>query len=141
MRRLGLQRAPSGPGDPGDPRDPRDPSTPSEPPAAAGPEAQLAGDEPESGAAAARRVRVARSSALSLALLAAVLLSTPAWFAAFAWATGQSASTLAAIALLLATGYAFGIAQLGPLARAVTVAPAAGHVADPGAEASGPRGR
>jgi hypothetical protein len=70
---------------------------------------------------AERRLRTARSAALSLALLAAVLLSTPAWFAAFAWATGQTPVVLGLIGVLLATGYAFGVGQLGPLARAVTV--------------------
>jgi hypothetical protein len=68
-----------------------------------------------------RRLRTARSAALSLSLLAAVLLSTPAWFAAFAWATGQTPVVLALIGVLLATGYAFGVGQLGLLARAVTV--------------------
>jgi hypothetical protein len=65
-------------------------------------------------------VRSARSAALSLSLLAAVLLSTPAWFAAFAWATGQGPVTLAGIGTLLAVGYAFGTLQLGSLARSVT---------------------
>jgi len=68
-----------------------------------------------------RRLRTARSAALSLSLLAAVLLSTPAWFAAFAWATGQTPVVLGLIGVLLATGYAFGVGQLGLLARAVTV--------------------
>lgn len=71
---------------------------------------------------AERRVRLARSSALSVALLASVLLSTPAWFGAFAWATGQTATTLAAIGLVIAAGYALGIAQMGALARAATAA-------------------
>jgi hypothetical protein len=72
-------------------------------------------------AEAERRLRTARSAALSLSLLAAVLLSTPAWFAAFAWATGQTPIVLGLIGVLLATGYAFGVGQLGPLARAVAV--------------------
>lgn len=82
-------------------------------------DAPAPGDEQD--AAAARRLRTARGAALSLALLAAVLLSTPAWFAAFAWATGQTPIVLGLIGVLLATGYAFGVGQLGPLARAVTV--------------------
>ncbi len=72
-----------------------------------------------------RRLRVARSAALSNALLSAVLLSTPAWFGAFAWVTGQTAATLVGIAGMTLSGYAFGVLQAGPLARAVTVAPAA----------------
>lgn len=69
-----------------------------------------------------RRLRVARTAAMSNALLSAVLLSTPAWFGAFAWVTGQTAATLVGIAGLTMTGYAFGVLQLGPLARAVTLA-------------------
>ena len=68
-----------------------------------------------------RRVRVARSAALSQTLLSAVLLSTPSWFVAFAWATGQSAITLLALLGTAALGIAFGTMQIGPLARAVTV--------------------
>ena len=75
------------------------------------------GASPEELASALRR---ARSAALSQALLSAVLLSTPAWFAAFAWATGQTAPSLAAVAGLLTLGYAFGALQLGPLSRAVS---------------------
>lgn len=67
---------------------------------------------------------LARRAALSHALLSAVLLSTPAWFAAFAWLTGQSLLALAAIVALALLGYGFGMLQLGPLARAVTRASA-----------------
>lgn len=68
-----------------------------------------------------RRVRVARSSALSQTLLSAVLLSTPSWFVAFAWATGQSAITLLALLATAAFGIAVGTMQIGALARAVTL--------------------
>ena len=62
----------------------------------------------------------ARSAALSQALFSAVLLSTPAWFAAFAWATGQTTVSLAAFAGLLTLGYVFGALQFGQLSRAVS---------------------
>lgn len=68
-----------------------------------------------------RRLRVARSAALSQTLLSAVLLSTPTWFVAFGWATGQRATTLAALLATAALGIAFGMLQIGPLARAVTI--------------------
>ena len=68
-----------------------------------------------------RRIRVARSAALSQTLLSAVLLSTPSWFVAFAWATGQSAVTLLGLLATAGLGIAFGTMQIGPLARAVTV--------------------
>jgi hypothetical protein len=94
-----------------------------------GGDADAADDGPE------RRLRVARSAALSNALLSAVLLSTPAWFGAFAWVTGQTAATLVGIAGMTMSGYAFGVLQAGPLARAVTLPPAAEPPpGDPGAE-------
>jgi hypothetical protein len=77
-----------------------------------------------------RRLRVARSAALSNALLSAVLLSTPAWFGAFAWVTGQTPATLVGIAGMTMSGYAFGVLQAGPLARAVTVPPPPASVPD-----------
>jgi len=80
-----------------------------------------AGDGAESEVDEHRRVRVARSAALSQTLLSAVLLSTPSWFVAFAWATGQSAITLVALLAMAALGIALGMVQTGPLARAVTV--------------------
>lgn len=103
------------------------------PPASA--DAPPAAADPTTEASRARRLHAARSAALSLSLLAAVLLSTPAWFAAFAWATGQGPATLAGIGALLAVGYAFGTLQLGALARSVT-APArgSGPAADAGAD-------
>lgn len=79
------------------------------------------GDGAESEADEHRRVRVARSAALSQTLLSAVLLSTPSWFVAFAWATGQSTITLVALLAMAALGIAFGMMAIGPLARAVTV--------------------
>lgn len=86
-----------------------------------------ASTEPEDGAAPhrdeQRRLRVARSAALSQTLLSAVLLSTPTWFVAFGWATGQRATTLLALLATAALGIAFGMMQVGPLARAVTVRP------------------
>ncbi|MDZ7708181.1 MAG: hypothetical protein U5J97_09905 [Trueperaceae bacterium] len=81
--------------------------------------------DPEGGTATdrddQRRLRVARSAALSQTLLSAVLLSTPTWFVAFAWATGQSATTLTALLATAALGIAFGMLQIGPLTRAVTI--------------------
>jgi len=68
-----------------------------------------------------RRLRSARSAALSQTLLSAVLLSTPTWFVAFGWATGQRATTLTALLATAALGIAFGMLQIGRLARAVTV--------------------
>ena len=81
-------------------------------------------DDADSDDGPERRLRVARSAALSNALLSAVLLSTPAWFGAFAWVTGQAPAALVGIAGMTLSGYAFGVLQAGPLARAVTVAPA-----------------
>lgn len=75
-------------------------------------------DDPED--VALRRRSTARRSALSLALLAAVLASTPAWFAAFAWATGQRLVTIAVVGAVLGLGYGFGALQMGTLARVVT---------------------
>jgi hypothetical protein len=86
---------------------------------------------------AERRLRTARGAALSLALLAAVLLSTPGWFAAFAWATGQTPVVLGLIGVLLATGYAFGVGQLGPLARAVALRDPPVAEDDPGSGGDG----
>lgn len=86
-----------------------------------GPTDEPVGDGAESEADEHLRVRVARSAALSQTLLSAVLLSTPSWFVAFAWATGQSAITLVALLATAALGIAFGMMQLGPLVRAVTV--------------------
>lgn len=74
-------------------------------------------DDPEE--VALRRRSTARRSALSLALLAAVLVSTPAWFAAFAWATGQRFVTIAVVGAVLGLGYGFGALQMGTLARAI----------------------
>ena len=75
----------------------------------------------------------ARRAVLSHSLLSAVVLSTPAWLAAFAWLTGQSLTVLAAIASLALMGYGFGFLQLGSLARSVATASHAGHAdADPG---------
>lgn len=79
------------------------------------------GDGAESEVDEHRRVRVARSAALSQTLLSAVLLSTPSWFVAFAWATGQSAITLVALLATAALAIAFGMMPIGPLTRAVTV--------------------
>lgn len=67
----------------------------------------------------AARLRAARGAALWAAVMAAVLLSTPAWFAAFAWLAGNRGAALPAAAALLAVGYAFGFLQLVPLARGV----------------------
>lgn len=71
----------------------------------------------------ARRVRTGRTAALSSALLSAVLLSTPAWFLAFAWVTGQGPVTLTGVLAVVALGYAFGVLQQGPMASAVTRRP------------------
>lgn len=73
---------------------------------------------------------VARRAALSHALLSSVLLSTPVWFAAFGWLTGQSLLALATVVALASLGYGFGMLQLGPLARAVTGRSASAAKAD-----------
>ena len=66
-----------------------------------------------------------RRRALSAALLGAVILSTPAWFAALALATGQRGAPVFVLWGLLALYYAFGVAGAGRLAaRAVEVPPA-----------------
>lgn len=69
-----------------------------------------------------------RRRALSAALLAAVILSTPAWFAALALATGQRGAPVLVLWGLLALYYAFGAAGAGRLAaRAVRAPPTPPH--------------
>lgn len=61
-----------------------------------------------------------RRSALAQTLFTTVLLTTPGWFLAFAWLTGQPLGTLLALILGLTLGYAFGLLQVRPLARALS---------------------
>lgn len=56
-------------------------------------------------------------------LLAAVLLSTPAWYAAFAFLSGQGIAALVLLALL-AFGYALGFLLTGRFARLAAAAAA-----------------
>ncbi len=68
-----------------------------------------------------------RRRALSAVLLGAVILSTPAWFAALALATGQRGLPVLVLWALLALYYAFGVAGAGPLAARAAKAPPASH--------------
>jgi hypothetical protein len=64
-----------------------------------------------------------RRRALSAALLAAVIFSTPAWFAALALATGQRGAPVLVLWGLLALYYALGAAGAGRLAARAVRAP------------------
>jgi hypothetical protein len=64
-----------------------------------------------------------RRRALSAALLGAVILSTPAWFAALALATGQGGEPVLVLWVLLALYYALGVASVGRLASRAAQAP------------------
>jgi len=64
-----------------------------------------------------------RRRALSAALLGAVILSTPAWFAALALATGQSGTPVIVLWGLLALYYAIGVAAAGRLAAQASKGP------------------
>ena len=64
-----------------------------------------------------------RRRVLSAALLGAVILSTPAWFAALALATGQEGYPVLALWGLLAFYYALGVAGAGRLASRAAQAP------------------
>ncbi len=67
-----------------------------------------------------KMVQSIRQGGLSRALLGAILLTIPGWFLAFAWLTGQTQGTLAAIGLALVLGYLLGLFQMRPLARALS---------------------
>lgn len=64
-----------------------------------------------------------RRRALSAALLGAVILSTPAWFAALALATGQSGTPVIVLWGLLALYYAVGVGGAGRLAARASRGP------------------
>ena len=64
-----------------------------------------------------------RRRGLSATLLGAVILSTPAWFAALALATGQRGAPVLVLWGLLALYYAFGVAGAGRLAARAVRAP------------------
>lgn len=67
-----------------------------------------------------------RQQALSRALFMGVLLSSTAWFAALALATGQGAAASYALLAIVLFAYALGFLALGRLARrASELAPAA----------------
>ncbi len=87
-------------------------------------------DEPDRGATdegdpdrAAPTLATVRRAGLSTTLLAGILLAAPAWFLAFAWATGQTTGTLLGTGGALALGYALGLVQARRTARAVTPRP------------------
>jgi len=67
-----------------------------------------------------------RRRALSAALLGAVVLSTPAWFAALALATGQGGMPVLVLWGLLALYYAVGVGGAGRLAGRAAQGPPAG---------------
>lgn len=75
-----------------------------------------AGCEDEA-AAAARRA--GRRAAIGAALAVAVLFSSPAWFAALAWAAGQRGLAFGGLLGVLALGFAGGAGYVGRLARSV----------------------
>lgn len=64
-----------------------------------------------------------RRRALSAALLGAVVLSTPAWFAALALATGQRGLPIWVLWGMLALYYAVGVAFVGRFASRAAQAP------------------
>ncbi len=64
-----------------------------------------------------------RRRALSAVLLSAVVLSTPAWFAALALATGQRGLPVAVLWGVLAVYYATGVAFAGRFASRAAQAP------------------
>lgn len=64
-----------------------------------------------------------RRRALSAALLGAVVLSTPAWFAALALATGQAGTPVIVLWGLLALYYAVGAGGVGRLAARAAQGP------------------
>ncbi|HKI57275.1 MAG TPA: hypothetical protein VKB31_09010 [Trueperaceae bacterium] len=64
-----------------------------------------------------------RRRALSAALLGAVILSTPAWFAALALATGQTGTPVLLLWGLLALFYAIGVGGVGRLAAQAAQGP------------------
>lgn len=65
-----------------------------------------------------------RQQALSRALFMGVILSTTAWFGAFAVATGQDALATYALFALVLAGYALGFVMIGRLAaRAAELPP------------------
>lgn len=66
-----------------------------------------------------------RQSALAQTLFVTVLLTTPGWFLAFAWLTGQPLGTLLALMLALASGYGVGLLQVRPIANALADHPSA----------------
>lgn len=66
-----------------------------------------------------------RRRALSATLLGAVILSTPAWFAALALATGQAGEPVIVLWGLLALYYAVGVAGAGRLAAQASKGPPA----------------
>ncbi len=72
--------------------------------------------------------RPGRGGPLAGALLAGVVLSTPAWFTALAVATGQAALPVAALVGVLAALYGVGFLRCGALARlAAGRPPTGGH--------------
>ncbi|MDR9390461.1 MAG: hypothetical protein RI554_00360 [Trueperaceae bacterium] len=79
-----------------------------------------------------------RRAGLSAALLGGLLLAVPAWFLAFAWATGQGAGTLVGTAAALALGYALGLLQVRRIGRAVTPEPPEGAPGGGAERTSGP---
>jgi len=67
-----------------------------------------------------------RQAALSRAIFAGVTLSTTAWFAALALATGQRGAPVAVLMAALLLAYALGFLATGRLARAAAAAPPRG---------------
>lgn len=74
-----------------------------------------------------------RRRALSAALLGAVVLSTPAWFAALALATGQGGTPVIVLWGLLALYYAVGVTAVGRLAGRAAQGPASPPSSGPSA--------
>lgn len=78
-----------------------------------------------------------RQQALSRTLFMGVLLSTTAWFAALALATGQGATASYALTALVLVAYALGFLMIGRLARrAAELPPQAPRQGEDGVQAS-----